>query len=74
MNEEKLLSGLTKVQKEKHAVLLLYFNSKSPDRKSIRGEDGFNKLYWWLFREYPYWYTWGYFYRDHGFVELRESN
>ncbi len=68
-----LLAGLTKVQREKADILLLYFNDKSPNGKSICEEDGFYKLYYWLFRKYPYWYSWAYFYRDHGFVGLRKS-
>lgn len=76
MNEKersKLLNGLTKTEKKKADVLLLYFNDKSPDGKPICEEDGFYELYWWLFREYPLWYSWGYFVRDHGFVGLKSD-
>ena len=65
--------GFTEIQAAKCEMLLLWFVTVSPNLKSISedGELGFCKRYWWLFREYALFYTWGPFYRDHGFVGIR---
>jgi len=64
--------GLTKTEAAKAEMLLLWFLSVSPHRKSIPWEE-FDRRYKWLFREQALFYSWGPFYRDHGQVGLRSG-
>jgi len=60
---------MTKIEKEKYEMLLLWFKSTKNANGHVTMEE-FDKRYKWLLRKRPYFYSWGLFYRDHGFVGL----
>jgi len=64
--------SLTRTESEKCELLFLWFQRNSEAGKSLSGED-FDRRYKYLFGEFPGFYTWGPFYRDHGFVGLRRA-
>lgn len=59
-----------KVEEQKCEMLLLWFQKNKDTHGHVTMEE-FDKRYKWLFRKRPYFYSWGPFYRDHGFVGLR---
>ena len=64
---------MTRTEKAKASMLLAWYSSVVNDKKHSGHilEEEFGLRYWWLFRRYPKFYTWGPFYRDHGSVGLR---
>ena len=62
--------NLTRTEAEKAEMLLLWFRSQKT--KHVNGTD-FGRRYQHLFGEFPLFYSWGPFYRDHGLVGLREE-
>jgi len=65
---------MTKTEKSKHDMLLAWFKTILPsDKRSIsEGDYEFELHYWWLFRDYPKFYSWGRFFRDHGQVGITQ--
>lgn len=65
---------MTKIQEQKCEMLLLWYKSViNQTHKKLVTMEEFDKRYKWLFRRRPYFYAWGPFYRDHGFVGLRKE-
>ena len=66
--------ALTRTETEKMELLLLWCRdaiTKSGENYILMKE--FDRRYKYLFGEYPLWYTWGPFYRDHGFAGIKEE-
>ena len=64
---------MTKIEKEKHDMLLLWFQEAKNNNGRVTMEE-FDKRFQWLFRKRALFYSWGMFYRDHGFVGLRSRS